>query len=133
MSLQVNQTHILNTVVTEDMSAERFGNPGIAVLATPMLVGLVERCCIELLAPELDEGQGSVGIYVEIEHLAPTPFGSPVTVTARVTAIEGRGVTFDVTARDAREEICRVTHKRALIGVQKFLERIAIKAATVAA
>jgi fluoroacetyl-CoA thioesterase len=129
MAVSQDQTHTMRTIVTEDMSAERFGNPGIAVLATPVLVGLVERCCIELLADELDASQGSVGTYVEIEHLAPTPFGFEVSVSARVSAVEGRSVTFDVTARDGRDDIARVTHKRALINVPKFLERIAVKAA----
>lgn len=127
MPLAVGTNHRLATTVTEEMTADRFGNAGIPVLATPMLVGLVERACIEAIAAGLEPGQGSVGTRVEIRHLAATPVGFPVTLDVEVTSIEGRTLGFRVTGSDGVDTICEATHERALIMVDKFVARAGAK------
>ena len=71
-----------------------------AVFATGFMVGLMEWTCIQLMAPHLDPGEGSLGIHVDVSHLAATPPGLTVTVDAECTAVNGRKLTFKVTAHD---------------------------------
>jgi fluoroacetyl-CoA thioesterase len=99
-----------------------------AVLSTPNLIGLLERTARESLAPLLEPDERSVGIEIEIRHLAPTPLGAKVTCLARVIAAEGNTVTFHVEARDEQELIVRGLHKRAVIQVETFARRVARKA-----
>ncbi|MFE3836103.1 thioesterase family protein [Pseudogemmobacter sonorensis] len=123
MAITLGQTHGFSIRVEEPMTAEHFGNAGIPVLATPCLVGLVERACIEAVAPHLDEGQGTVGTLVEIRHLAATPVGLTVTLSVEVTSVEGRLIGFKVTGHDGIDTICEATHGRAVVNVEKFVAR----------
>src|SRR5438552_4001544 len=99
------------------------------VYATPRLVSDVELTCRELLMGHCDEGEDSVGAEIALKHLAPTLAGSTVEITARVAAVEGRKVIFDVVARDEIEEISSGTHTRFILDVTKRIERLKAKAA----
>jgi fluoroacetyl-CoA thioesterase len=127
MALEPGLTHRIDVPVTAELTAERFGNAGFAVLATPALVGLLERCCIEAIAPHLDAGRGSVGTLVTIEHLAATPVGFTATITCTLEAVEGRILTFALEATDGVDAIARATHRRAVVDTARFLERVAVK------
>lgn len=105
--------------------AEENGMP--AVLSTPQLIGLLERTARQALAPFLEAHERSVGVEIDLRHLAPTPVGATVTLTARVVRAEGREVTFQVEARDMQEMIARGLHKRAVIRVESFARRVAAK------
>ena len=98
-----------------------------AVLSTPWLIKWLEQTARETLSPLLDAGEASVGMEVDIRHLAPTPEGSHVQCTARVIGSEGSAVTFQVEASDGIELIARGVHKRAVISKAKFFERVARK------
>ena len=98
-----------------------------AVLSTPNLIGLLERTARESLYPFLEPNERTVGIELEIRHLAPTPLGAQVTCTTRVISAEGNTVTFHVEARDEHEMILRGLHKRAVIRVESFRRRVAQK------
>jgi predicted thioesterase len=100
-----------------------------AVLATPRLIGLLERTAREALQPFLESNERTVGMEIEVRHLAPTPLGANVTCLARVIATEGATVTFHVEARDEHEVIIRGLHKRAVIRVESFAKRVARKSA----
>jgi len=80
------------------------------VYATPRLVSDIELTCRELLMPHCEDGEDSVGAEIALKHLAPTLAGSTVEIAARVTAVEGRKVIFDVLARDEIEQISSGTH-----------------------
>src|SRR6185436_17696913 len=95
-----------------------------AVLATPILIGLMERTARQTLAPLLEPKERSVGIEIDLRHLAPTPVGATVTITTRVIGSEGREVTFQVEARDRQEVIARGLHKRGVINVESFARRV---------
>jgi len=99
-----------------------------AVLSTPRLIGLIERTAREALYPFLDSGERTVGMEIEIRHLAPTPLDANVTCMARVISSEGSSVTFHVEARDEHELIARGIHKRGVIRVESFARRVARKA-----
>lgn len=98
-----------------------------AVLSTPALIGLLERTAREVLAECLDAGENSVGIEIELRHLAPTPLGRKVVCTAKVIHADGGKVTFQIEASDEVEVIARGVHKRQVIRVVSFAKRVGIK------
>jgi predicted thioesterase len=98
-----------------------------AVLATPRLIGLIERTAREALSPFLESNERSVGMEIELRHLAPTPLGANVTCLARIISSEGATATFHVEARDEHEVIARGIHKRGIIRVESFARRLAKK------
>jgi len=118
--------------IVEQAHAIDFASGGMpSVLSTPRLIGLFERTAREALEPFLEPNERTVGIEIELRHLAPTPLGKNVTCTARVIHAEGAQVTFQIEARDEQEIIARGLHKRAVIRVEDFARRVARKAATV--
>lgn len=100
-----------------------------AVFATGFMVGLMEWACLKLLADHLDEGEGSLGIAIDVDHAAATLPGQTVTVVASVVGIEGRKVTFQVTAHDGIDRIGSGTHGRAVIPLERFKTMVNVKAA----
>jgi predicted thioesterase len=103
------------------------------VYATPSLVRDIEHTCRDLLLAHADQNEDSVGMEVSIRHLAATPLGMNVEITANVAAVEGRKVTFQVSARDDLDLICEGSHTRFVVDVTKTLERLKAKAAKRAA
>ncbi|HEY7300053.1 MAG TPA: thioesterase family protein [Xanthobacteraceae bacterium] len=99
------------------------------VYATPRLVGDVEMTCRELLLTHCEEGEDSVGAEIALRHAAPALAGSTVEITARVTAVDGRKIVFDIHARDEIEEISSGTHTRFIVDVARRIERLKEKAA----
>jgi fluoroacetyl-CoA thioesterase len=97
------------------------------VFATGFMVGLMEWCCIDLIAPHLAEGEGSLGTLVEVTHEAATPPGMTVTVEATLERIDGRTLIFNLLARDETDIIGRGRHGRTLVNWQRFTEKVAKK------
>jgi len=95
-----------------------------AVLSTPYLIGFLERTARKALSPVLGAGEQSVGVHVDVRHLAPTPLGHRVVCVARVIHVEGSVVSFQVEARDERELIARGLHKRRVILAERFAARV---------
>ena len=111
--------------IVEPKHAIEFATDGMPqVLSTPGLIGMLERTSRELLMPLLEPGERSVGIEIELRHLAPTLVGAKVTCTARVIRAEAKEVTFQIEARDQQEMLARGLHKRAIIRVERFVQRI---------
>ena len=107
--------------------------PGFAdmppVLATAMMIGFIEQTCIMGLRPFLAEGQHTVGTHVDISHVAATPTGMTISAEVELTAIDGKTLLFRVSCRDEAGLIGEGTHKRALIDVNRFMDRLQQKAA----
>ncbi len=101
-----------------------------AVLATPWLIAHLEYAARDALSACLEEHERSVGTYLEVEHLAPTPEGFTVTCRARVIHVNGPVVTFQVHAHDGSESIARGIHKRRVIDVDRFARRLERKRET---
>jgi fluoroacetyl-CoA thioesterase len=99
------------------------------VLATGFFVGLLEWTCIQLMKPHLDPGEGSLGIKVDISHLAATPPGLTVDVDVECTAVEGRKVSFAVMAHDGVDMIGEGRHERFVVAWDRFNAKVADKAA----
>ncbi len=127
--LTAGRTFEMTREVTPEVTADRFGNPGVPVFATPALVGLLEETAIGCVAACLEEGAGTVGTSVNVQHLAATPLGMTVTATARLTEVDGRRLVFEVEARDDKEPVATGTHERFLVGsMERFVERASEKA-----
>jgi fluoroacetyl-CoA thioesterase len=98
------------------------------VFATPMMVRLMEDAALNALRPYLEPGESAVGTAIDMEHLAATPVGHEVTAEAEVTRADGRQIEFRVSARDEKEQIGRGTHRRMAIDLDRFNQRLALKA-----
>ena len=103
------------------------------VYATPSMILDIEHTCRELILQHANAGEDSVGIEVSVKHLAATLSGMTVEIEVAVTAVEGRKVTFAVSARDELEPICGGTHARFVVETAKTVERLKAKAAKRAA
>ncbi len=99
------------------------------VLATGYMVGLMEWACIEQIAPFYEDGEGSLGTHVDVNHVAPTPPGLTVTVETEITEIDGRFIWFSVRAHDGVDLIGQGRHQRAVVRWDKFTPRAMAKAA----
>ncbi len=115
-------------VGVDEMRTIGFMGKAGRVYATPALVQDIEQTCREGLLGHLDAGEDSVGTRVELDHLAPTLLGMAVDIRAAIAEVKGRMVTFEITARDAVDQIARGRHVRFITEVQKTLERLKAKA-----
>jgi predicted thioesterase len=127
MGLEPGTTNTLTIVVDESMTADRFGNTGVQVLATPMLVSYFELAAHQLAMSALAPGQGTVGSHIDIRHLAATPIGMRVTFRATLTARDRRRLLFRVEADDEYEHVGEGTHERFIVDMQRFMGRIVHK------
>jgi fluoroacetyl-CoA thioesterase len=117
--------------VVEQKHAIDFATDGMpAVLSTPNLIGLLERTARKALEPFLEPDERSVGVEIELRHLAPTPLGAEITCLARVYHVEGRKVDFQIEAREHGQLIARGLHKRAVIRIENFARQVAKRAGT---
>lgn len=117
--------------VTPESSASHIGSGNVGVYATPKMVLLVERTCHDLLAPYLPEGQVSVGIEINLKHLAPTPIGDVVRIRSEITDVNGSRITFHAEMWDSEELVGEAKHLRAIIDIKRFLMRVEAKASSI--
>ena len=130
-SLQPGVSRVNRITVDSGRTISFMGEDG-RVYATPRMIGDIEYTCRNLILEHADTGEDSVGVEVAVRHLAPTLLGATVEITVRVTAVEGRKVTFDVAAKDELDEISRGTHTRFVVDTAKTIERLKAKAVRLA-
>jgi fluoroacetyl-CoA thioesterase len=97
------------------------------VFATGFMVGLIEWTCMQLMAPHLEPGEGSVGVHIAVSHAAASPPGLAVTVEVECVAVEGSRITFKVKAHDGVDAIGEGRHQRYVVAWDKFHARLAQK------
>jgi predicted thioesterase len=114
--------------VDRDRTIDFMGEEG-RVYGTPFLVHDIEHTCRELLLEYTNPGEDSVGTAIALKHLAPTLLGMDVEITATVSAVDGRKIAFEVTARDEFDLISTGTHDRFIVDKAKTYERLKAKAA----
>lgn len=124
MTLKVGDKFESRLIVKEEHTAAAFGSGSIMVFSTPMMIGLMENAALKCAELGLEKGFSTVGIEVNIKHLAATPMGQEVTATAELVNIEGKKLTFKVSAKDEMELIGEGMHERFIIEVDKFLKRV---------
>ena len=117
-------------VVEERHLAPHVGSGALRVLATPWLIAQMEGASHRLLAKHLPEGYSSVGVHVDMRHLAPTPLGDSIHVQTEVLSVDGWTVAFAARAWDSKEPIGECKHERFVIDVARFLKRVAAKGST---
>jgi fluoroacetyl-CoA thioesterase len=127
--LQAGMTREEVFTVESQHSAAHVGSGSARVLATPWLIAFMERTARDLLAAVLPAGYSSVGVHVDIRHVAPSPVGSRVRSRVEVTAIQGVKVDFIARLWDEQELVGEGTHQRVVIEEERFLRRIESKIA----
>lgn len=123
MAIPLGTRHVWTRIVEPDMTADRWGNEGVEVLATPHLVGLFEATAVRAIRDLYEPGQASVGTLVNIRHLRATPVGDTVTLSAEVTEVDGRRLGFHVRAEDSGGLAGEGTHERYLVDLDRFLQK----------
>ncbi len=131
-SLRPGVSRTNRVVVDRDRTIGFMGEEG-RDYATPKLVQDIEHTCRDLILEHADASEDSVGIDVSIRHLAPTLPGMMVEITATVSAVEGRKVTFEIAAKDNLEAVGAGSHSRFVVDKGKTLERLKAKATKFAA
>ncbi|MCI8647069.1 MAG: thioesterase family protein [Firmicutes bacterium] len=111
---------IQKTKVEESNSALAMGSGTLKVFATPAMVALMEETAWKSITPHLEEGSGSVGTALNIRHTAATPLGMEVTCESELTSVDGRKLTFRVTARDDTGLIGEGEHERFIVKDEAF-------------
>ena len=111
------------TEVEKEDTAQIVGSGSLLVYATPCMVALMEGAACEAIEEALGEDKTTVGIELNIQHTSATPVGLEVRAEAEVTAVDGKIITFELRAFDEAGEIGKGTHKRAIVPVQKFLDK----------
>ncbi len=122
--IQPGLTGTAELVVAPEHTAPFVGSGRIAVLATPVMINLIEAAALKAVEHLLPAGHQSLGIHLDVRHVAATPVGLLVTATAEVTKVECRTISFRVQARDEREAIGGGTHERVVVSVERFDERV---------
>lgn len=123
MEITVGMKGEVSTLVEREDTAKEVGSGSLLVYATPCMVALMEGAACEAIEEALDDSKTTVGTELTLQHLSATPVGLEVRAEAEVTAVEGKVITFAVTAYDEAGEIGRGTHKRVIVNTQKFLEK----------
>ena len=121
--LQPGITQELTFSVTQSLTAQAVGSGTLPVLATPVMIARMEQAAWQAVAPHLSPEESTVGIHMDVEHLSPTPAGMEVTCRAELLQVEGRRLTFQVTAWDAKGPVGEGTHVRAVIQSSRFLDK----------
>ena len=114
-------------IVGEQHTAPRIGSGRIRVLATPVMINLIEAAALAAVEQSLPEDHQSLGTHLDVSHVAATPVGMRVRATAEVVRVEGRTIHFRVRAEDERELIGEGTHKRVVVNLERFDKRVAEK------
>jgi predicted thioesterase len=122
--LQIGLQGTARVLVGVEHTAPSIGSGKVPVLATPVMINLIEAAALAAVEHLLPAGHQSLGIHLDVRHTAATPVGMRVVATAEVTAVEGRTVSFKVEARDEREVIGGGTHQRVVVSVARFDERV---------
>ena len=112
-------------IPTDMKHAVEFAGDGMpAVVSTPNIIQFLERTARHALAPHLEADERTVGVEIDIRHLAPTPVGQTIHCRAQVISVDGSKIQFQIEARDAHEVIVRGLHKRAVIRTGSFTRRV---------
>lgn len=111
-------------LVGDAQTAPRVGSGRVRVLATPVMINMMEAAALDAIESMLPDGHQSLGTHLNVGHYAATPVGMTLRATAEVTKIDGRNIEFRVEAFDDKERIGDGTHVRVVVNVQRFDKRI---------
>lgn len=122
--IETGQKHTSEIIVNDSLSAENVGSGDMPVLATPMMMALMENAAMLAVKDSLEEGMTTVGGHIESSHLTPTKIGEKVMATAEVTKVDGKKIFFKISAYCGETLLGEGTHLRFIVDRQKFLARL---------
>jgi fluoroacetyl-CoA thioesterase len=128
-NLQPGAKGTAHLVVGVEHTAPSIGSGKVPVLATPVMINVIEAAALAAVEHLLPAGHQSLGIHLDVKHFAATPIGMRVVATAELIAVDGRTLSFRVEARDDMEPIGGGSHQRVVVNVVRFDERIQKKLA----
>ena len=111
-------------VVTDEVTASKVGSGLLPVYATPSMIALMEGTCAESVQPYLAEGEGTVGVGVDIKHIAAPPVGMTVRCESLLKEVNGKKLVFEVNVYDEKGLVGTGIHKRAIINNEAFMARL---------
>ena len=122
--LEIGMTFTSNAVVSLDNSAAGMGSGDLEVFATPALVALMENAAMNVVAPLLPNASTTVGAEINTTHIKPSAIGARVQATAKLVAVEGRKLTFEVEACDENGLIGKGSHVRFIVDRERFMAKL---------
>jgi fluoroacetyl-CoA thioesterase len=122
--LKVGLAGSAELVVGEEHTAPRVGSGRVRVLATPVMINLIEAAALAAIEHLLAPGYQSLGTILNVRHIAATPVGMRVRASAEVVKVDGRTLAFRVEARDERDLIGDGAHERVIVNVERFDKRV---------
>lgn len=123
MALTIGCSGTASTTVTPEKTAEACGSGSLPVFGTPFMLALMEEATCNALSGALEDGQSTVGVSMDIQHSAPSPVGMEVRAECTLTEVNGKMLTFSVTAYDQAGEIGSGTIRRCIIRSESFISR----------
>lgn len=122
--MNTGYSYTSTTVVNNNNTAKTLGSGDMDVFATPAMVALMENAAMNAVAPHLEEGQTTVGAQISTSHIKASALGATITATAVLTAVDGRSLTFEITARDGENVIGEGVHTRFIVDRERFLSKL---------
>ena len=122
--MNIGLTYTSTTVVDNSNTAKALGSGDMDVFATPAMVALMENAAMLAVALKLEEGETTVGSMISTSHLKPSKIGNTISAIAELTAIEGRKLTFKISAYDGETLIGEGEHIRFIVNREKFLSKL---------
>ncbi len=130
LDIDVGTVGTSTLIVAAEHTAPRVGSGRIAVLATPVMINVIEAAALAACESLLPAGHQSLGIHLDVRHIAATPVGMRITARAEVMKVEGRTIHFRVEAHDEKELIGDGLHERVVVNVERFDARVQRKTAS---
>jgi predicted thioesterase len=125
MKMELGQTYTQTITVQDKDSAKSLGSGGLNVFGTPAMIALMENTALQMVRPSMPEGSDTVGIEINAKHLKASPIGASITCVAKITAIDGRKISYELTATDGNGNLIgTATHDRFIVDVEKFMSRL---------
>ena len=122
--MNIGLSFTATTTVNQNNTAKALGSGDMDVFATPAMVALMENAAMNVVAPYLEAGQTTVGTQITTSHIKASALGATITATATLTAVDGRSLTFAITAREGDKVIGEGTHTRFIVDRERFLAKL---------
>lgn len=122
--MNIGLSYTATTTVNQNNTALALGSGDMEVFATPAMVALMENAAMNAVAPHLEAGQTTVGTQITTSHIKASALGATISATATLTAVDGRSLTFEITAREGDKVIGEGSHTRFIVDKERFLAKL---------
>ena len=122
--MNIGLSYTATTTVNQNNTALPLGSGDMEVFATPAMVALMENAAMNAVAPHLEAGQTTVGTQITTSHIKASALGATISATATLTAVDGRSLTFAITAREGDKIIGEGSHTRFIVDRERFLAKL---------